>query len=163
MIVSAISILGDPGADSGGERKSTLAGKYGTKKRQERREKPLGTISYQTSSKLSPSFWLLIAARKCLCFSAQICLSIGQPSDLLYTPDRTNSVHRTLLQCRGLIQDYAPRVQTIRDNQRKFRKEHDFKPDLAKQNRYHIIERVRFQNTAIILERLLVKTKVALK
>ena len=28
-------------------------------------------MSYQTSSKLSPSFWLLIGARKLLCFSAQ--------------------------------------------------------------------------------------------
>ena len=64
-------ILGDPGADSGGERKSNRAGKNGTKKSKERREEPLGTMSYQTSSKLSPSFWLLIGARKLLCFSAQ--------------------------------------------------------------------------------------------
>ena len=64
-------IFGDPGADSGGERKSKRAGKYGTKKSRERREEPLGTMSYQTSSKLSPSFWLLIGARKLLCFSAQ--------------------------------------------------------------------------------------------
>ena len=33
------TILGDPGADSGGERKSKQAEKYGTKKRKERREK----------------------------------------------------------------------------------------------------------------------------
>ena len=64
-------ILRDPGADSGGERKSKWAGKYGTKKSKERREEPLGTMSYQTSSKLSRSFWLLIGARKLLCFSAQ--------------------------------------------------------------------------------------------
>ena len=64
------AILGDPGADSGGEGKSKRAGKYGTKKRKERREEPLGTMSYQTSSKLSSSFWLLIGARKLLCFSA---------------------------------------------------------------------------------------------
>ena len=32
---------------------------------------PLGTMSYQTSSKRSPPFWLLIGARKLLCFSAQ--------------------------------------------------------------------------------------------
>ena len=50
--------LGDPGADSGGEGKS------------KRGEEPLGTMSYQTSSKLSSSFWLLIGARKLLCFSA---------------------------------------------------------------------------------------------
>ena len=54
-----------------GERKSKRAGKYGTKKRKECREEPLGTMSYQTSSKLSPSFWFLIGARKLLCFSAQ--------------------------------------------------------------------------------------------
>ena len=33
---------------------------YGTKKSKERREEPLGTMSYQTSSKRSPPFWLLI-------------------------------------------------------------------------------------------------------
>ena len=33
-----LSILGDPGADSGGERKSKRAGKYGAKKSKERRE-----------------------------------------------------------------------------------------------------------------------------
>ena len=64
------AILGDPGADSGGEGKSKRARKYGTKKRKERREEPLGTMSYQTSSKLSSSFRLLIGARKLLCFSA---------------------------------------------------------------------------------------------
>ena len=64
------AILGDPGADSGGEGKSKRAGKYGTKKRKERREEPLGTMSYQTSAKLSSSFRLLIGARKLLCFSA---------------------------------------------------------------------------------------------
>ena len=65
------AILGDPGADSGGEGKSKWVGKYGTKKSKERREEPLGTMSYQTSSKRSPSFWLLIGARKLLCFPAQ--------------------------------------------------------------------------------------------
>ena len=35
---------------------------YGTKK--ERGEEPLGAMSYQTSSKRSPPFWLLIGARK---------------------------------------------------------------------------------------------------
>ena len=59
-----MSILGDPGADSRGERKSKQAGKYGTKKSKERREEPLGTMSYQTSSKWSPPFWLLIGVRK---------------------------------------------------------------------------------------------------
>jgi len=56
------SILGDPGADSGGKRKSKRAEKYGTKKRKERREGLLGTMSYQTSSKLLRSFWFLIGA-----------------------------------------------------------------------------------------------------
>ena len=37
---------------------------YGTNKMKERQEEPLGTTSYQTSSKLSPLFWLLIGARK---------------------------------------------------------------------------------------------------
>ena len=58
------NILGDPGADSEGEGKSKRDEKYGTKKSKERREKPLGTMSYQTSSKRSPPFWLLIGARK---------------------------------------------------------------------------------------------------
>ena len=49
-------ILGDPGADSGGEGKSKRAEKYGTKKSKERRGEPLGTMSYQTSSKRSPPF-----------------------------------------------------------------------------------------------------------
>ena len=53
-------ILGDPGVDSGGEGKSKRAEKYGTKKSKERQEEPLGTMSYQTSSKRSPPFWLLI-------------------------------------------------------------------------------------------------------
>ena len=39
-------ILGNPGADSGGEGKSKQAEKYGTKKSKERREEPLGTMSY---------------------------------------------------------------------------------------------------------------------
>ena len=45
-----------------GTRKSLKAGgkRYGTKKSKERREEPLGTMSYQTSSKRSPPFWLLI-------------------------------------------------------------------------------------------------------
>ena len=57
-----------PRADKGGEGKSKRAEKYGTKKSKEWREEPLGTMSYQTSSKRSPPFWLLIGARK-LCFS----------------------------------------------------------------------------------------------
>ena len=57
------SILGDPGADSGDEEKSKRAGKYGTKKSKERREEPLGTMSYQTSFKRSPPFLLLIGSR----------------------------------------------------------------------------------------------------
>ena len=60
---SSWPILGDPGADSGGEGKSKRAWKYGTKKSKERREEPLGTMSYQTSSKRSPPFWLLIGQK----------------------------------------------------------------------------------------------------
>ena len=37
---------------------------YGTMKSKEQREEPLGTMSYQTSSKWSLLFWLLIGARK---------------------------------------------------------------------------------------------------
>ena len=58
------SILRHPGADSGDVGKSKRAGKCGAKKSKERREEPLGTMSYQTSSKRSPLFWLLIGARK---------------------------------------------------------------------------------------------------
>ena len=50
-----LCILGDSGADSGDEGKSKRAENYGTKKSKERREEPLGTMSYQTSSKLSRS------------------------------------------------------------------------------------------------------------
>ena len=46
-------ILGDPGADSGGEGKCKRAEKYGTKKSKELREEPpswaLGTMPYQTT------------------------------------------------------------------------------------------------------------------
>ena len=53
-----------------GTRKSLNGRKniYGTKKSKERREEPLGTMSYQTSSKRSPPFWLLIGARKLVFF-----------------------------------------------------------------------------------------------
>ena len=37
---------------------------YGTMKSKERREEPLGTMSYLTSSKWSLLYWLLIGARK---------------------------------------------------------------------------------------------------
>ena len=70
-LFSRATILGDPGADNGGKGKSKWAVKYGTKKSKERPEEPLGTISYQTSSKRSPPLWLLIDTRKLLCFSAQ--------------------------------------------------------------------------------------------
>ena len=46
-------ILRDPGVDSEGEGKAKWAEKYGTKKSKER---PLGTMSYQTSSKELLSF-----------------------------------------------------------------------------------------------------------
>ena len=64
-------ILGDPGVDSGGEGKYKRVGKYGMKKSKEWREEPQGTMSYQTSSKRSPPFWLLIGARK-LVFPARV-------------------------------------------------------------------------------------------
>ena len=66
-----LGILGDPGADSGGEGKSKRAGKYGTKKSKERREEPLGTMSYLTSSKRSPPFWLLIGQKNTKVFLHQ--------------------------------------------------------------------------------------------
>ena len=49
-------ILGDSGADGGGEGKSKRAEKYGTQKSKDRRQEPLGTRSYQTSSKRSLPF-----------------------------------------------------------------------------------------------------------
>ena len=64
------NILGDPGADSGGEGKSKRAEKYGTKKSKERREEPLGTMSYQTSSKRSPPFCLVIEQKNTKVFFA---------------------------------------------------------------------------------------------
>ena len=64
-------ILGDPGADSGGEGKSKRAEKYGKKKSKERREEPQGTISYHTSSKRSPPFWLLIGQKNTNVFGHQ--------------------------------------------------------------------------------------------
>ena len=65
LVVGPRGILGDPGVDSGGEGKSKRAEKYiyGTKKNKERREEPLGTMSYQTSSKLSPPCCLLIGQK----------------------------------------------------------------------------------------------------
>ena len=66
-----LPILGDPEADSGGEGKSKRAGKYlkyGTKKSKERQEEPLGTISYQTSSKRTPPFCLLIGQKNAKVF-----------------------------------------------------------------------------------------------
>ena len=64
FLFNSPAILGDPWAECGGEGKSKQVGKYGTKKSKERLEEPLGTMSYQTSSKRSPPFWLLIGARK---------------------------------------------------------------------------------------------------
>ena len=87
-------ILGDPGADSGGEEKSKRAEKYGTKKSEGRREEPLGTMSYQTNSKRSPPFWLLIGQKSTKVFwyqsAARTAVTVGnwsgqnQPSTLLY-------------------------------------------------------------------------------
>ena len=67
-----VCILGDQGADSGGEEKSKQAEKYCTKNSKERWEEPLGTMSYQTSSKWSLPFWLLIGARKTQVFLTPI-------------------------------------------------------------------------------------------
>ena len=67
-----VSILGDPEADRGGEGKSKRAGKYGATKSKGRREEPLGTMSYQTGSKLSRSFWLLIWCQKTFVFFCPI-------------------------------------------------------------------------------------------
>ena len=64
MYIPDVSILGDPRADRVGEGKSKRAEKYGTKRSRKRREELLGTMSYQTSSKRSPPFCLLIGARK---------------------------------------------------------------------------------------------------
>ena len=61
-------ILGDPGADSGGEGKSKQADKIWHKRKVKNGEKSLGTMSYQISSKQSPPFWLLIGARKLVFF-----------------------------------------------------------------------------------------------
>ena len=50
-------------ADSGGKGKSKLAEKYDMKKSKEWQEEPLGTMSYQISSKRSPPFCLLIGQK----------------------------------------------------------------------------------------------------
>ena len=64
IVIIIHHILGDPGADTGDKRKSKRAQKCGVKKSKEWQEEPLGTMSYQTSSKWLPPFWLLIGARK---------------------------------------------------------------------------------------------------
>ena len=52
-----------------GARESLNRGKnMAQKKSKERPEEPLGTMPYQTSSKRSPPFWLLIGARKLVFF-----------------------------------------------------------------------------------------------
>ena len=53
---SARHILGDTRADSGGEGKSKQAEKYGSKKSKERREEPLGTMSYRSLLFFEPYF-----------------------------------------------------------------------------------------------------------
>ena len=63
LVVGPRGILGDPGVDSGGVGKSKRGKKYGTKKSKERRQEPLGTMSYQSSSKRSPPFCLLIGQK----------------------------------------------------------------------------------------------------
>ena len=44
---------------------------FGTKKSEGRREEPLGTMSYQTNSKQSPPFWLLIGQKSTKVFRYQ--------------------------------------------------------------------------------------------
>ena len=47
------------------------------KKSKERPEEPLGTMSYQTSSKRSPPFWLLIGARKTQVFEDELTYKVS--------------------------------------------------------------------------------------
>ena len=74
-------ILGDPGADSldsGGEGKYKRVGKNGAKKSKERGGERVGTIFYQTSSKRSQPFWLLIGARNfCVSLPNQRAADLG--------------------------------------------------------------------------------------
>ena len=51
---------------------SKQAEKYGTKKSKQRQEKPLGTMSYQTCSKRSPPFCLLIGQKNTKVFWHQL-------------------------------------------------------------------------------------------
>ena len=55
-----LNILGDPGADSGGEGKSKRAKKCGTKKSKERREEPLATLWNWSGKTLSPGALLAV-------------------------------------------------------------------------------------------------------
>ena len=71
LLINLLTILGGPGANSGDEGKSKRAEKCGAKKSKEQREEPLGTMSYQTSSKQLPPFWLLTGARKLVFFRHQ--------------------------------------------------------------------------------------------
>ena len=64
------------------------------KKSKERREEPLGTMSYQTSSKRSPPFWILIGARKQqvrLSLAPTICPWVSE--DALSTNQTSSQVH----------------------------------------------------------------------
>ena len=67
-IVALVTSSETQGADSGDEGKSKRAEKCDGKKSKEQREEPLGTMSYQTSSKRSLPFWLLIGAIKLVFF-----------------------------------------------------------------------------------------------
>ena len=74
FVISVNHVIQHPRRPRGrqwGEGKSKRAEKYSKKKSKERREEPLGTKSYHINSKRSPPFWLLIGAKKLLCFSAQ--------------------------------------------------------------------------------------------
>ena len=77
--------LGDPGADIGGKGKTERAEKHGAKKSKEQREEPLGTRSYQTSSRRSLLFFAPFFSA-CLVFpspplSAPGSLRMGEPWD----------------------------------------------------------------------------------
>ena len=64
-------VKGVPFVNSRGEGKSKWEEKYGMKKSKERRKEPLGTMFYQTSSKRSPPFCLLIGQKNTKIFCHQ--------------------------------------------------------------------------------------------
>ena len=63
------------------------------KKSKERPEEPLGTMSYQTSSKQSPPFWLLIGARKLVTL---LLILVDTSFKELYLPLLVTEIHCTM-------------------------------------------------------------------